>query len=92
MVEEAGEIKPLEKSTGKPLREVEDISLDDVMSGAHRLISFAILFQGLMKGEASGMDAKEPQLEVGGRDQSSSDVEELRRMLAVERVQVENRE
>ena len=75
--EEVGEIKSPKKSTGKAPRDVEDVSVGEVMSGAHWLISLRIPRQGSMEGEVSGVKEEDPRLEVRGGDQSSSDMEEL---------------
>ena len=58
--EEVGEIKSPKNYARKAPRDVEDISVGEVMSGAHQLISLKILGQGSMEGEASGVNVEEP--------------------------------
>ena len=59
VAEEVREIKSLEKSMGKASREVEDVSVGEVMSGAHLLIRLKILGQGSMKGQGSTVNVEE---------------------------------
>ena len=88
--EEVREIKSPEKPIKKSLRDVGDISAGEGMSGENQLISLGILGQGSTGGEASSVNVEESRLEAGGGDQSSNDMEELQRILAIERGQAEN--
>lgn len=82
-----GEMDSPEKTAGKAQRVAEDVRVHEGMSIVSQLISLGILGQRSMKEEEDGLSVVEPQLEVEGGVQAISEVEDLWKMLAAERVQ-----